>query len=107
MDRKNRRTARLLRFSVILALAFLSASGSFPDHAAAAGDQKVICGLVRSVSDSHIFLDGRSIDLAGVSIQNPSGKEISVAEIIPGTKVGLFFRRGTLESVLVYPPMTE
>jgi len=42
-----------------------------------------------------------------VSIQNPSGKELSVAEIAPGTKVGLFYRRGTLEHVIVYPPMVE
>lgn len=74
---------------------------------AAAGDLKVVQGIVGTVSGSHIFMGGKSVDLNGVTIQNPSGKEVSITEITPGTKVGLYYRRGTLTSILVYPSMVE
>lgn len=89
------------------ALLFLAVAILAPGHPVEAGDLRVVRGIVGTVSGNHLFVDGKSVDLAGVSIQNPSGKGLSLAEIAPGTKVGLFYRRGTLESVLVYPPMAE
>lgn len=74
---------------------------------ASAGDLKEVRGIVGTVSGSHLFLDGKSIDLSGVTVRNHTGKEISISEITPGTKVGLYYRRGILTSVLVYPPMVE
>lgn len=75
---------------------------------AAAGDLKVVRGIVGTVTGSMIILGGGgSVDLAGVTIQNPSGKDVPISEITPGTKVGLYYRRGTLSSVLVYPSMVE
>lgn len=101
--RKNRMT----RAAAACALLFMAVAILASGPPAAAGDLKTVHGIVGTVSGSHLFLGGKSVDIAGVSIQNPSGKELSVAEIAPGTKVGLFYRRGTLESVLVYPPMVE
>jgi len=101
--RKNRVTWAAAACTLLFMAMVILASG----HPVAAGDLKVVRGIVGTVSGSHLFLGGKSVDLAGVSIQNPSGKELSLAEIAPGTKVGLFYRRGTLESVLVYPPMVE
>ena len=101
--RKNRVTRAAAACALLFMAVVILASG-IP---AAAGDLKVVRGIVGTVSGSHLFLDGKSIDLAGVSIQNPSGKELSLTEIAPGTKVGLFYRRGTPESVLVYPSMIE
>ena len=101
------RRNRVTRAAAACALLFMAVAILASGHPAAAGDLKVVRGIVGTVSGSHLFLDGKSIDLAGVSIQNPSGKELSLTEIAPGTKVGLFYRRGTLESVLVYPPMVE
>jgi len=74
---------------------------------AAAGDLKVIRGIVGTVTGSMMYLEGKSVDLAGVTIQDPSGKDVLISEITPGTKVGLYYRRGTLSSVLVYPAMVE
>jgi hypothetical protein len=73
----------------------------------AAGDVRVVKGIVGSVSGNFIYLNGKSIDLTGIPVQNASGKDLSVADIAPGKMVGLFYRRGTLSTVLVYEPMVE
>jgi hypothetical protein len=74
---------------------------------AVAGELRVVRGIVGTVTGHAIFLGGRSVDLDGVEIQDPSGKKVDISEIKPGAKVGLFYRRGTLVSVLVYPAMVE
>lgn len=74
---------------------------------AEAGDLKVVHGIVGTVTGHMVFLDGKSVDLAGVPIRTPSGEALAVTDIRPGTKVGLYYRRGTLTSVLVYPSMVE
>lgn len=74
---------------------------------AEAGDLKVVHGIVGTVTGHRIFLDGKSVDLAGVPIRTPSGEALAATDIRPGTKVGLYYRRGTLASVLVYPSMVE
>ena len=101
------RENRVTRAAFAAALLFVAVAILAPGHPAEAGNLRVVRGIVGTVSGSHLFVDGKSVDLAGVSIQNPSGKQLSLAEIAPGTKVGLFYRRGNLVSVLVYPPMAE
>ncbi|MBI5420147.1 MAG: hypothetical protein HZA60_08655 [Deltaproteobacteria bacterium] len=72
------------------------------------GDLKVLGGLVESVSGDYVTLkDGRSHDIKGVTVADPSGRRLSIADIVRGKKVDLFFRSGKLTSVLVYDPMVE
>ena len=102
------RKIRLLRLMNVYALVFLTACFLVSAPPGVAGDLKVVRGIVGTVTGSLIILGGGgSVDLAGVTIQNPSGKEVLISDITPGTKVGLYYRRGTLSSVLVYPSMVE
>ena len=101
------RKIRLLRLMTVYALVFLTTFFLVSAPPGVAGDLKVVRGIVRTVTGSMIILGGGSVNLAGVTIQNPSGKEVLISDITPGTKVGLYYRRGTLSSVLVYPPMVE
>lgn len=105
-DRKHGKR-RLLRATAACAIALMMVCILTFGAPASGGDLKVVRGIVGTVSGSHLFLDGKSIDLSGVTIQNHTGKEIPISEITPGTKVGLYYRRGILTSVLVYPPMVE
>ena len=75
-----------------------------PAHA---GELKVVRGVVGTVTGDMIFVGGKSIDLNAIEIHDTSGKKVAISEIKPGTTVGLYYRRGTLVSVLVYPAMME
>lgn len=97
---RSRRAAVIV--AACLTAVFLASGGP-----ATAGDLKVVRGIIGTVTGQVIFLNGRSVDLTHVTVQDSSGKDIAVSDIRPGTKVGLFYRRGTLASVVVYPAMLE
>jgi hypothetical protein len=105
-DRKERKRHRL-RWAVVCAAALITLSILTWGVPLQAKDLKVIHGIVRTVSGSRIFMGEKSFNLAGATIRNPEGKNIAVSEIKAGTKVGLYYRRGRLTSVLVYPAMLE
>lgn len=97
----------MFRFLKECAAVFLAALFLLSAQPSAAASLRVVKGIVGTVSGNHIFLEGKSCDLTGVPIRNPSGKELSVREISPGRKVALYYRRGSLSSVVVYDPMVE
>lgn len=103
MGRKGVRRRTTGKFVAMMTMIGCLAVG-FP---AEAGEPKAIRGTVGTVAGSRIFLDGSSVDLAGVPVRSPSGEEISVADIVPGSRVLLYYLRGTPTSVLVYPAMVE
>lgn len=105
-DRKERKKHRL-RWAVVCAAALIMLSVFTWGVPLQAKDLKVIHGIVRTVSGSRIFMGDKSFDLAGATIRNPKGKNIAVSEIKAGIKVGLYYQRGRLTSVLVYPAMME
>jgi len=107
MDNGKRRNARMLRGLKVSALAFLAVCFLVSAPPVAAGNLKVVKGIVGSVEGTFIYMNGKSVDLKGIPVRNPSGKELSVEDIVPGKKVELFYRRGRVSSVLVYGPMVE
>lgn len=107
MDHGKRRKAHVLRFLKVGAPAFLAICFLVTGHPGVAGDVKVVKGIVGTVAGNLIYMSGKSFDLKGIPVRNPSGKELSIADITPGKKVELFYRRGRMSSVLVYEPMVE
>jgi len=91
----------------VYALVFLTACFLVSAPPGVAGDVKVVKGIVGSVAGNLIYLSGKSFDLTGIPVRNPSGKDLSIEDIAPGKKVELFYRRGRVSSVLVYEPMVE
>lgn len=81
---------------------FLAAAGP-----GIAGDLKIVGGYVDTVSGYYVFLHGKSYDIEGAHIENPSGKTLSADSVSRGKKVDFFFRGGKLTTVLVYDPMPE
>lgn len=94
---------RVTAYAIVLLLSCFMIAGDV----CLAGDLAIVRGIVGSVSGTRVSLNGRSYDLAGIPLQNASGKERSIEDIRPGRKVALFHRRGVLTSVLVYDPMME
>lgn len=107
MDHGNRRKTRIFRCLMVGALAFLAVCFLGSDHPGFAGEVQVVKGIVGTVSGNLMFLNGKSVDLTGIPVRNASGVELSLADITPGKKVGLCYRRGIVSSVLVYGPMVE
>jgi len=107
MDHGKRRKGRIFRYLIVGALAFVAVCFPGSNHPGAAGDVQVVKGIVGTVTGNLIYLNGRSVDLTGVPVRNASGKELSLADITPGKKVGLCYRRGRVSSVLVFEPMVE
>lgn len=89
------------------ALVFIAACFLVSTPPAAAGNLKIVKGIVGTVTGNLIYLNGKSIDLTGIPVRNASGKELSTADIMPGRKVGLYYRGGRVSSVLVFEPMVE
>lgn len=107
MDNGKRRKACISRYlkvgvSVFLGFCFLGLS-----RPGVAGDVQVVKRIVGTVAGSLIYLDGKSVDVSGIPVRNTSGAEQSLSAITPGKKVGLWYRRGRLVSVIVYGPMVE
>lgn len=102
-----RRKGRRANRSLTVCAAFLAALLLLFAGPAAAANLTIVKGIVGTVAGNHIFLNGKSVDLSGIPIRNPSGKEVSAGEISPGRKVALYYRRGSLSSVVVYDPMVE
>lgn len=107
MDHGKRRKARIFPYLKVAVLAFLGFMILGSARPGVAGDVKVIKRIVGTVSGNLIYLDGKSVNLADVPIRNASGTNLSVSDITPGKKVGLWYRRGRLISVVVYGPMVE
>jgi hypothetical protein len=107
MDHGKRRKVRIFRYLMVVALVFLAFCFLGSNRPAVASDIKVVKGIVGTVTGNLIYLNGRSVDLTGVPVRNASGKELSLADITPGKKVGLCYRRGRVSSVLVFEPMVE
>jgi hypothetical protein len=107
MDHGKRRNALRFRCLKVGALVFLAWCFLVSAHPGVAGDVKVVKGIVGTVAGNLIYLNGKSFNLTGIPVRNASGKELSMEDIVPGKKVGLFYRRGRVSSVLVYEPMVE
>ena len=105
-DGKKKKTfiSRYLNVRVLIfwGLCFLG-SGSL----GVAGDIQVVKGIVGTVAGNLIYLNGKSVNVSDIPVRNASGKELSLSEITSGEKVGLWYRRGRLVSVIVYGPMVE
>lgn len=105
-DGKKKKTfiARYLKvsFLIVWGLCFLGSSSL-----GIAGDVQVVKGIVGTVAGNLIYLNGKSVDVSEIPVRNASGKELSLSEITSGEKVGLWYRRGRLVSVIVYGPMVE
>ena len=107
MDHGKRRKGRIFRCFIAAALVFLAVCFLGSSRPGVAGDVQVVKGIVGTVTGNLIYLNGISVDLTGIPVRNASGKELSIADIAPGKKVGLCYRRGKVSSVLVYGPMVE
>lgn len=107
MDHEKRRKARIFRYLIVGALAFLTVCFLGLSRPGVAGDVTVVKGIVGTVTGNLIYLNGKSFDLTGIPVRNPSGKELSLADITQGEKVGIYYRKGRVSSVLVYGPMVE
>lgn len=102
-----RRNAHTLRGLKVSALVFLAVCFLVSAHPGVAGEVKIVKGIVGTVTGNFVYLNGKSVDLTGIPVHNASGKELSLADITPGKKVELFYRRGRVSSVLVHEPMVE
>jgi len=107
MENGKRRKDRIFRYLIVGALAFLVVCFLGSNRPGVAGDVQVVKGIVGTVTGNLIYLNGKSVDLTGIPVRNASGKELSLLDIMPGKKVGLYYRRGRVSSVLVYGPMVE
>jgi hypothetical protein len=102
--RRNGCTSRCLKVGVLAFLGFCFLGLGRPG---VAGDVQVVKGIVGTVAGNLIYLNGKSVTVSDVPVRNASGKELSFKEITSGEKVGLWYRRGRLISVIVYGPMVE
>ena len=107
MDDGKGRGNRPKRRAAACAVGFLISCFLISGDLCFAGNRAVVQGIVGTVSGTRVFVKGKSYDLAGIPIRNPSGKELSVEEILPGRKVAFYYRGGSLSSVVVYDPMVE
>lgn len=107
MDHGNRRKTRIFRCLMVGALVFLAVCSLGSEHPGFAGEVQVVKGIVGTVSGNLIYLNGKSVDLTGIPVRNASGVELSLADITPGKKVGLYYRRERISLVVVYEPMVE
>ena len=107
MDQGRRNKGRIVRSLMICALVFLGLCFPGPKRLAVADDARFAKGIVGTVSGNLIYLNGKSVDLTGIPVRNAAGEELSLADITPGKKVGLCYRRGRISSVLVFEPMVE
>jgi len=107
MDNGKRRNPSIFRYLKFGVLAFLGFGFLGLSRPVVAGNVQVVKGIVGTVAGSLIYLNGKSVDLSGIPVRKVSGKEQSLSDITPGKKVGLWYRRGSLVSVLVYDPMVE
>lgn len=79
----------------------------FPRVGQTAGQMRSVTGIVEEVSGNSISIQGKSHNLEGVPVVNPSGRRLAVSEIVRGKKVDLYFRNGQIASVVVYDSMVE
>ena len=94
----------------LLAAVLLLVIGSiaiFPRVGQTAGQMRSVTGIVEGVSGNSISIQGKSHNLEGVPVVNPSGRRLAVSDIVRGKKVDLYFRNGRITSVVVYDPMVE
>ncbi len=91
--------------AVLFIVAVLAASLFLGQHEGRAADLRMgmVTGIVKSVSATELDVDGRTYNIAGVPLRTATGKSVSPAEILPGTKVDLYFRGQKIMFVHVYP----
>ena len=107
MDNGKRRKGCISRYLKVGFLAFLGFCFLGLSRPVVAGDVQVVKGIVGTAAGNLIYLNGKSVDVSGIPVRNTSGAEQSLSAITPGKKVGLWYRRGRLVSVIVYQPMVE
>ncbi len=107
MDNEKRRKTSIFRYLKFGVLAFLGFGFLGLSRPVVAGNVQVVKGIVGTVAGSLIYLNGKSVDLSGIPVRKASGTEQSLSDITPGKKIGLWYRRGSVISVLVYDPMVE
>jgi len=107
MDNGKRRKTSNFRYLKFGVLAFLGFGFLCLSRPVVASNVQVVKGIVGTVVGSTVYLNGKSIDLSGIPVRKASGTEQSLSDITPGKKIGLWYRRGRVISVLVYDPMVE
>jgi hypothetical protein len=107
MDNGTRRKTSIFRYLKISVLTFLGIGFLGLSRPVIAGNVQVVKGIVGTVSGSLIYLNGKSVDLSGIPVRKASGTKQSFSDITPGKKIGLWYRRGSVISVLVYDSMVE
>lgn len=91
--------------AVLFIIAVLAVSLFVGRHAGHAAEPRMgmVTGIVKSVSATELDVSGKSYDIAGVPFRTGTGKSVSPADVLPGTKVDLYFRGQKLLFVHVYP----
>jgi len=68
-----------------------------------ARENKVVEGLIESVTDDSIKVRGNYYDIAGVPLENASGKTVQKDQLKVGRKVEIFFKNNSIKTILIYP----
>jgi hypothetical protein len=75
--------------------------------AAAEKGTAVVQGRVTVVGAAYVVVDGRKYELAGVRFEFPGDKPAKQGDLRVGLKLRLFFEKGVLKTVEIFPPLPE
>ena len=68
-----------------------------------AADMTVVGGIIERVSGSVITLADGTYDIGQARVRKPSGEGVPLPEIARGRKVDLYFVKGKVNTVIIYP----
>ena len=89
----------LLTFFVGVAAAGQAGKMAVPKRASG---RVIVEGVVERVSGDSIFVKGKEYRIAGIPIEDPSGKAVKLGDVTPGNVAELFFKNKQLYQVLTY-----
>lgn len=92
----------LILFPVFIFLTFLTIPYSFSSEKVT-----VVEGLIESVTADSIYVRGRYYNYTNVPLKDASGRTVLKTELQKGKKVEIFFRDGTITTILVHEYMRE